>query len=219
MAGIDFKENLLCFIVCTLPNRNISKLEQSFINYCKKSELFVYNDISIPTKYSTTTRYELAYDDARKRGNYKYYHFMADDVELTPNYEDNIISGIEEAISRSGDRKMLIYGDDGIHKGNLATHYMVTKEWCDALGYFMPINAMKHCWCDNYLTELGKRTGRIAYCESAKLIHHHHIKDKSIPMDEWQQKAYSKEFYEEDKRRYEYLLKTQLQDDINKLLQ
>jgi len=208
----------ICYIVCTLPGRNQDRLFNSWMYNSKVGTLIIFGDKEIPIKYPTTTRYEMAYDLVKK-DNYDYYMFLGDDCELTPDFEKNMLDGVEDAIKQVGDRRVMVYPDDGIHGIKLATHPLFTKEWIESLGYFFPQGAMRHCFCDQYLMCLGIKTKRIAYCESAKLIHHNYFKDASIPMDKYQARAYSSEYFNEDKQRFEYLLKTQLDSDIAKLLQ
>lgn len=206
----------IAYICCTLPGRDITTLKNSH----KKNDLnnlFIFDSIDIPASIPTVSRYEFAYN-ATLVTSFDAYMFIGDDCEFTPDFEKNMVQGIEEAIKIAGDRRVCVYPDDGIHGVNLCTHPCFTKEWIEALGYFFPQGAMRHCFVDRYIMELGKRAKRIAYCESAKLIHHNYFKDNSIEMDEYQKKAYSPEFYEEDKRRYEYLLTTQLESDVRKLI-
>lgn len=201
----------IAYICCTLPGRKVYPCIKS-----KNSDLFIYSSVEIPAIYPTVTRYQLAYE--KLSGQYDYYMFIGDDCEFTPDFEKNMLNGVEDAISQCGDRRVMVYPDDGIHGVKLATHPLFTKEWIDALGYFFPQGGPRHCFIDQYMMCLGIKAKRIAYCESAKLIHHNYFKDATIPMDEYQVRAYSSEYFNEDRRRFEYLLKTQLESDVARLL-
>lgn len=209
----------IAYICCTLPGRDLTKLKESAI-HVTKDNIGYFEDNLVPVSLPTTTRYQKAYEYTKKMFGdaFDAYMFIGDDCEFTPMFQEDMLNGINEAIQITGDRRVCVYPDDGIHGARLATHPCFTKEWIEALGYFFPQGAMRHCFVDNYIMELGKKAGRIAYCQSAKLIHNNYFRDSSIPLDQYQQKVYSPDFYEEDKRRYEYLLKTQLDSDVARLI-
>ena len=45
---------------------------------------------------------------------------------------------VREAFDEWPDKIGLVYGRDGIHDQNLATHGFITRRWVDAVGYFVP---------------------------------------------------------------------------------
>jgi hypothetical protein len=204
----------IAYICCTLPRRKVWPKESLY----KNDNLCVYDTNYISGIFPTTTRYQIAYDNIGRLGfKFDYYMFLGDDCELTENFEAEMLSALQQMKEAVKDDRVCVYPDDGIHGANLATHPCFSREWIEALGYFFPQGWMRHTWVDNYIMDLGKASGRIGYAERAKLIHHHAIRDKSVVMDEYQQRAYSPDFYKEDERRYHELIRTQLASDVEKL--
>ena len=114
----------IAYICCTLPNRDTINLYASHRKYCE-GDLHIFDDVDIPASYPTTTRYQMAYEKIKKQ--YDYYMFIGDDCEFTPNFEKNIIDGVEEVIKITKDRRACVYPDDGIHGVALCTHPLFTR--------------------------------------------------------------------------------------------
>jgi hypothetical protein len=70
------------------------------------------------------------------------------------------------------DRIGMVYGRDGAHNQNLATHGFYTKEWTDVLGWLIP--PYFTCdWADQMLFDLGGMINRRVYDERIYNEHMH----------------------------------------------
>jgi GT2 family glycosyltransferase len=108
-----------------------------------------------------------------EKSKYDYVCFLGDDTIAEPDFLKNAL----EVMHQFPDSWGLVALNDGIHTGNLATHWLAHKKLLDFLnGTFFNISYV-HCFCDNELTERCKEMGRYAYAENAKIIHNHPVRD------------------------------------------
>ena len=205
----------IAYICCTLPTRDTFSLELSAIDYCL-GKLFIYKDKKIPARLPTTERYQRAYE-LTKNKRFDYYMFIGDDCLFKPDFEKNMILGINELFKLTGDRRVFVYPNDGMFTdGNLATHPMFTKEWIEALGYFFPVGYMNHCFIDNWITDLGMLARRCMYIPIARLQHNHFSITNSVK-DKYIESAYKDSAITYDCNEHKRLIKERMASDLLKL--
>ena len=80
-----------------------------------------------------------------------------DDLRFKTDGWDELVL---EEFNKYEDKIVLVYGDDGIRKDDLATHGFVHKNWVDTIGYFLPpyFSSDKN---DVWLTDVARRAGRL----------------------------------------------------------
>jgi hypothetical protein len=79
------------------------------------------------------------------------------------------------------DRIVLVYGRDGIHDRNLATHGFLHRRWVDTVGYFVP-PLFASDFNDTWLDEVARAVGRRQYVPEVYYEHLHPAVGKA-PMD------------------------------------
>ena len=103
----------------------------------------------------------------------------ADDLRFrTTRWDDEVRAVFEQWPDRIG----MVYTDDGIHGQKLATHSFVSKEFIQAVGYYLPPN-LTGDFVDNWLHTLAVSIGRAAYLPRVYIEHLHPIVGKA-PMDD-----------------------------------
>jgi len=217
----------IAYLCCGLNRvENIKRLKDS--HDPETSDLFItlshdharhfdFEDyIPLSHELSTVDRYNQLWNRVKQLGH-THYAFIGDDCEFSKDYNKQLEEAIKEVEKIIPDKKYCIFPNDGIHGYKLATHPVFSKEWTEALGYFFPTGYMRHCFVDNYITDLGASTNRLAYTELE--LKHHNPFSKKYPakIDEWQSKVYEPSFFDQDKELYLKLCKEQMQTDIEKL--
>jgi hypothetical protein len=102
--------------------------------------------------------------------------WLNDDVVFKTNdWEKQIIDSIESG-------NLICYPDDGFNGQKLCTFPFVDARLVRAVG-FMALEAVTHCYCDNYWMEIGRAFGLIEYLPDFLLEHLHPYAGKS-EMDE-----------------------------------
>jgi hypothetical protein len=86
------------------------------------------------------------------------------------------------------DRIAFIWGDDMTNfHSEMGTLGFVTREWCNALGYFTPafewngVRAFESDYCDAWLSDLGHLVGRHIRVDIE--TEHHHFTNGKAPLD------------------------------------
>lgn len=79
----------------------------------------------------------------------------------------------------------LVYGRDGIHDQNLATHGFITRAWVDAVGYFVP-PYFSSDYNDLWLHEVAQSVGRLQFLPDVFTEHMHPAVGKG-PLDQTHQ--------------------------------
>ncbi len=85
---------------------------------------------------------------------------------------------VREEINRFSDRIVLVYGDDGIQHGNIATYSFVTREWIEVSGFWLPRYFCSD-YCDTWLDEVSRNIGRKVYRGDLMVEHMHFCVGKS----------------------------------------
>jgi hypothetical protein len=81
-------------------------------------------------------------------------------------------SAILEVFDRFPDKLVLVHGDDGYQRGNIATHGFYHRNWVDTLGYFVP-PYFSSDYNDLWLTEVADAIGRRVYLPNVYTEHMH----------------------------------------------
>jgi hypothetical protein len=128
-----------------------------------------------------------SYDDLRSRGTRGQIHFIegqrlnemtvywndtwvkahgdifmhcADDIRFRePGWDLRVKLHVDQL---PPDRIGMVYGRDGAHDMNLATHGFITREWTNVVGYFLP--PYFSCdWADQWIFDVAGLIGRRVY--------------------------------------------------------
>jgi len=135
--------------------------------------------------------------------NEKFSAYLAgsDDVEWSVGWDKEFCNMIKFWQERQGHNLGVYYGDDGIKGQFQATHWLVTPEFLDVLGYFSPIGYMKHCFMDNLMMNLATAIGSLHYCPHIKMLHHCVLDGSNEPDENWK-KVYDETYFKNDEREY-----------------
>jgi hypothetical protein len=99
----------------------------------------------------------------------------ADDIRFrTTGWDDDVVRGFEHWPDRIG----LMYADDGIHGQKGATHSFVSRQWIDAVGYYLPPTLLGD-YVDNWLMSLAASIGRAGYLPRCYIEHRHPLVGKA----------------------------------------
>ena len=77
------------------------------------------------------------------------------------------------------DKILLVFGEDGIQLGGIATAPMISREWYDTAGYFMPAH-LEIRWLDDWITKVARQLKRIKYLDTVLIEHMHYSVGKSV---------------------------------------
>lgn len=109
-----------------------------------------------------------------QRTGHKIFGSIGDDhLPESSGWESAIIEAVEAMPNKAG----VVYGDDGVHGGNLATAFFMTANITDALGYMCPPE-LEHLYCDNAAMDIG-RASTLIYLPDVKITHYHPIAGKA----------------------------------------
>lgn len=97
-----------------------------------------------------------------------------DIVPVTPGWDDRV----REAFQKWPDRIGMVYTDDGLRHDLMGPHPFVSREWLDAVGYYLPDGFMHQC-IDTWIREVATRIGRVQYLGDVLLQHLHHVNRKA----------------------------------------
>ena len=124
-------------------------------------------------RITMSAMWQVAYDQCATGDIIK---LSADDfVFRTPNW-DMIV---REEINKYEDKIVLVFGEDGIQHGNIATYSFVTRTWIEVSGFWLP-SYFSSDYCDTWLDEVSRRINRRVYVESLMVEHLHFSVGKSI---------------------------------------
>lgn len=99
----------------------------------------------------------------------------ADDIRFrTTKWDDEVRAAFEQWPDRIGHA----YGNDGFQGEKLATHSFVSKEWIEAVGYYLP-PILKGDYVDTFLQVLGRELGRSHYMPLVYTEHLHPFAGKA----------------------------------------
>lgn len=146
------------------------------------------------------------------------YHSSADDITYSKGFDAAILSEVNYLEALAGHRCWVLYGNDMVQGQKLCTHWMATKEYIDAVGYFTPSGYMKHCFTDNtfYITALS--LGILRYVPWV-ITYHHSWANNEAPKDVNFDLAYRQDRVKYDTEKYELWCKEELPKNINKIME
>lgn len=105
-----------------------------------------------------------------------------DDVLFrTPGWDEQVTT----VFDRVADRIVLVYPDDGIHGGALASLGFIHRRWVDTVGHFT--SPLFSCdWADVWLDDVATALGRRTYLPGTLIEHMHPLVGKG-PVDQTHQ--------------------------------
>lgn len=110
--------------------------------------------------------YEFAHNDVLM--------LCGDDIRFrTQNWDDRVAM----AFDGCDDRILLVHGEDGIQGDKVATHPFLSREWVDAVGYFVP-PIFASDWNDMWLTEVARLIDRVCFLPDVYTEHLHPVAGK-----------------------------------------
>lgn len=101
-------------------------------------------------------------------------HLGDDVVFRSQGWDTHVRNGIEH----HEDRIAFVHGSDGIQDQRLGTHGFVSKEWTDAVGYFVPPYFASD-YNDTWLNEVADMIGRRLYVPAIVTEHMHYSAGKA----------------------------------------
>lgn len=97
-----------------------------------------------------------------------YQHSCDETIYRTVGWDTSVINAFVNWPDRIG----LVYGRDGIHDQNLATHGFITRAWVNAVGYFVP-PYFSSDYNDLWLHEVAQSVGRLRFLPDVFTEHMH----------------------------------------------
>lgn len=172
----------------------IAENRPEVINYCIPTGLTLMQKINVH-----------ALDIASK---YKYVGFIGDDIVFKTPFEKFFI----EELSAKG--TALIYGNDLVWKGKLATHPFITSNAITAVGFF-GCPAVEHNYFDNYWHTVFSHLEKAIYAPGIIMEHIHPIVGKE-QKDNIYKDIHDKTYT--DKIKYDRYMSNNLNEDLSKIL-
>ena len=100
--------------------------------------------------------------------------FGDDTIMRTQNWDELI----EATFQKYPDKLILAYGNDGIHNSKFSTHYCLSREWIETVGYmsakYFPVD-----WSDAWAFEIAKSLDRHVHIPELSIEHAHWTQNKS----------------------------------------
>lgn len=122
------------------------------------------------------------WNECQKLAQYDVYQHSCDEtVYRTSGWDTAVLEAFEQWPDGIG----LVYGRDGIHDENLATHGFITRAWVDAVGYFVP-PYFSSDYNDLWLHEVAGAIGRRRFLPDVFTEHMHPAVGKG-PLDQTHQ--------------------------------
>lgn len=94
-----------------------------------------------------------------------------DIIFRTPDWDKKISAAFEQWPDRIG----MVCIAEGIWNGKLATNIFLSREWIDALGYFVA-DGLRHNFVDQWIDEIAKAIDRRCYLGDVMAEHIHPVK-------------------------------------------
>lgn len=114
---------------------------------------------------------------------------IADDVEIESRDWDVTV---REEFSKFDDGILLLWSDDGLWGGKLASHYFIHRNWVKVLGHVQPTHFHAD-WTDHWNQKLAHKLGRgrVILDRKRLFLHHKHAELGGMDKDEtyWHVKA------------------------------
>lgn len=122
------------------------------------------------------------WNECQKLAQYDVYQHSCDEtVYRTSGWDTAVLEAFEQWPDGIG----LVYGRDGIHDENLATHGFITRAWVNAVGYFVP-PYFSSDYNDLWLHEVAGAIGRRRFLPDVFTEHMHPAVGKG-PLDQTHQ--------------------------------
>lgn len=122
------------------------------------------------------------WNECQKLAQYDVYQHSCDEtVYRTSGWDTAVLEAFEQWPDGIG----LVYGRDGIHDENLATHGFITRAWVEAVGYFVP-PYFSSDYNDLWLHEVAGAIGRRRFLPDVFTEHMHPAVGKG-PLDQTHQ--------------------------------
>ncbi len=192
--------------------------DEIFKNELKRIiDVFHDFNFSFFTEKPGIVKYNNWWDYLYKKSVGKYIMHGGDDLVFrTKNWDIILSSGIEEQITKNGDRILLAGTWDGAedHKdGCLITHSILTKDMVENLGYFTT-GYFSSNFNDTWFTEIAKKIDRLYYRGDILIDHLHPFYNKGLNDDVYKKQQESGHLgFKEWGQNY-----SKLEEDVKKLL-
>ena len=116
-----------------------------------------------------------AWNEIADTRDYDILMMCADDLRFrTTGWDDEVVKTFEQWPDRIG----LVYADDGVHGPRLATHSFVSRQWIEAVGFYLP-EQLTGDFVDNWLHGLAQSINRITYLPRVYIEHLHPVVGKA----------------------------------------
>ena len=139
--------------------------------------------------------------------NHDYIQFLAHDIVLRTPWESRFIDFLEDFPVG------LVYGNDLVHNGRLATHPMIRSSMIKSVGFY-GCPAVEHNFFDNYWMSVAQAFGFCMYLPDVVMEHNHPIVGKA-ESDKISDKIYS--LLESDHKKFLQYMNTEFGKDIEKV--
>ena len=119
------------------------------------------------------------WNEMAKTHRFDIFMMCADDIRFrTTGWDEEVRAAFEQWPDRIGH----VYGDDGFQGERLATHSFVSKEWIEAVGYYLP-EVLLGDYVDTFLHILAVNLGRSQYVPHVLTEHLHPFAGKAAMDD------------------------------------
>lgn len=152
------------------------------------------------------------WNECQKIAEYNVYQHSCDEtIYRTPGWD----TAVHQAFQMWPDGIGLVYGRDGIHDENLATHGFITRTWVNAVGYFVP-PYFSSDYNDLWLHEVAGAINRRVFLPDVFTEHMHPAVGKG-PLDQTHQDRLARHGQDGVDALWNQLF-SQRQEDARKLL-
>jgi len=138
---------------------------------------------------------------------YKYVGFIGDDIVFKTIFESPFIEQLSSAVYG------MVYGNDMVWEGKLATHPFITSNAITAVGFF-GCPAVEHNYFDNYWHTVFSHLGGAVYFPGILMEHIHPINGKEVK-DEIYNKIHRQ--LNVDEVKFKRYMDANLAEDLNKI--
>jgi len=153
------------------------------------------------------------WNECQKIATYEIYQHSCDEtIYRTGAWDWEVVKAFRDWPDRIG----LVYGRDGIHDQNLATHGFITRDWVEAVGYFCP-PYFSSDYNDLWLHQVAQGVGRLHFLPEVFTEHMHPAVGKG-PLDLTHQERLARHGQDGVDALWNQLF-PERQQDVQKLLQ
>lgn len=140
-----------------------------------------------------------------------YQHSCDETIYRTAGWDTAVANAFDQWPDRIG----IVYGRDGIHDQNLATHGFITRAWVDAVGYFVP-PYFSSDFNDLWIFNVAQAIGRTCFLPDVFAEHMHPAVGKG-PLDQTHQDRLQRHSQDNVDQLWNQLI-NERQQDAQKLL-